>query len=242
MAVSKKNVVGVREGIEGKLIDLVRRNNSQNFSLEIIYNNGGWKVALHDEEAADHDENAADGPAVGEGDSFRDAWSNQTPAYNDKEYNAEDLRDLVLAREFLTGHHSAGNHGLPKKAYLKGSVEIEARKALLRLLRNGKPLDSSLCRWLAALFDPARETSPYSSFDNTPMERRLVFVGRRGRRRQSIRKLEIAIQFRQAMEAEKKRSKPRPRKQILFEIAKRAGVTPRTLETDLAHLQEILGR
>jgi hypothetical protein len=194
MAILKKDVVGVNEGIEGKLIDLIRRNNSQNFSLEIIYKNGGWQVALHDEEAADHDEDAVDGPTAGEGVTFYDAWKTQTPISDDAGRDADYFRDVELAGDFLTGGHSL-NGSFPEKAYLKGSKENEARDALIRLLRNGKPLDVSLARKLAALFDPLPETGTFSSFDMAPVERKLRLIPRKSGLMQNMRKLEMALAF-----------------------------------------------
>jgi hypothetical protein len=125
------------------------------------------------------------------------SWVGQMAIYTqDDEYDSEELDDLALAICLLTGRHD-WKDGLPQKRYLNPDEEFVARKALARLLRNLKPLDSAVRRQLAALFDPETETAPFSSFDSAPIERRLEFKTRHrgGGKTQALRKLEIGIAF-----------------------------------------------
>ncbi len=85
------------------------------------------------------------------------------------ESQLEELDDLRLATGLLIGYHDWSGK-LPEKKYLKQNDEFVARKGLVRLLRNQKPLDQTLRRQLAALFDPETETAPFSSFDAAPVE------------------------------------------------------------------------
>jgi hypothetical protein len=123
------------------------------------------------------------------------SWvSSLTETTNQETEDPEYFRDIKLAGAFLTGGHSTSGDW-PEKAYLKGSEENEARSALIRLLRSGKPLDVSLSLKLAALFDPERETGSLSSFDVTPVERKLVLRPRKSGLTQNLRKLEMALAF-----------------------------------------------
>jgi hypothetical protein len=122
-------------------------------------------------------------------------WSGLEPEPD--EYSYEELDDLRLAVSLLTGEHGLDENDRPTKRYLTPDKEFVARKALVRLLRSPKPLDSALRRQLAALFDPETETPPFSSFDSAPMELRVVIKARHrgGGKIQRIRKIAIAIEF-----------------------------------------------
>ena len=112
---------------------------------------------------------------------------------SEREYNRSDLDDLAAACTLLGGYTIGDEHGLPKKRYLdddSGEAENDARKAIVRLLLNGKPLDVHLRRLLAALFDP--ETPPYTTPDGAPVERKIVFEHKAPRNRETLRELAIA--------------------------------------------------
>src|SRR3974390_620263 len=111
------------------------------------------------------------------------------------EYNGEELNDLKSAIALLSGFTESDKKGLPTKKYYEGKYENEPRKAIARLLRNRKPLDSALRMQLAALFHPDQETAPFSTFEGRPIERKIIFEFRkRGRRREDFRQLEIAYE------------------------------------------------
>jgi hypothetical protein len=58
---------------EGELIDLVRRNDAQNFTLTIASDRGRWRVTTVDLDTG--------GKLVGEGASFTEAWAGQKPSW-----------------------------------------------------------------------------------------------------------------------------------------------------------------
>ena len=61
-----------RHAAEGELIDLVRRNDVQNFTLTIASDRGQWRVTVVDLDTG--------GKLVGEGASFTEAWVGQKPS------------------------------------------------------------------------------------------------------------------------------------------------------------------
>jgi hypothetical protein len=94
------------------------------------------------------------------------------------EYTRDELEDLKRAYDLLGGYAERGEDGLPRQQYFAGDDEIVARRALARLLRNQKPLDSLIRRLLAALIDPDKEQPPYASGWGGPIERELRLSGR----------------------------------------------------------------
>jgi hypothetical protein len=96
------------------------------------------------------------------------------------EYDRDELEDLKLAIGLLAGFSKRIEDGLPTWQYFKGECEIEPRRALARLLRNQKPLDSLVRCLLAALFDPGPKEPRYASFFG-PVDRQLVFTKPGGR-------------------------------------------------------------
>jgi hypothetical protein len=103
-------------------------------------------------------------------------------------------RDLWAAYMLLVGDTVRDEKGRLTKLYLNGDAEIEARRALARLLRNGKPLDSLLRHMLACLFDSRPTGDPVvdTLLDTNPIERQLVFKRDRGSGEQAMRHREIA--------------------------------------------------
>jgi hypothetical protein len=68
-----------RDEAEGDLIDLIRRNEPQNFAVEIVCQNGHWIVTLIDYDIVA--KNPASGKGIGYGNSFTEAWTNITPTW-----------------------------------------------------------------------------------------------------------------------------------------------------------------
>src|SRR6516162_2516430 len=64
--------------------------------------------------------------------------------------------DLQLARELLGGYCDQDRRGRLRSRYLKegSQEEVDARRAIARLLRSNDPLDRQLRTALAGLFDP----------------------------------------------------------------------------------------
>lgn len=60
----------VREKAEAEMLDLIRRQDIQNFSLSVACSNGRWTVVAEDLDGIM-------GRAIGEGVSFAQAWFNQ---------------------------------------------------------------------------------------------------------------------------------------------------------------------
>lgn len=68
-----------RDAAEGDVIDLLRRNDTQNFKLTIVCCEGLWRVTV-----SDHDAMATDPPSdttVGIGKTFTEAWVGQMPSW-----------------------------------------------------------------------------------------------------------------------------------------------------------------
>jgi hypothetical protein len=119
---------------------------------------------------------------------------------------AQELADLKLAYDLLAGIPAKDEKGLPVQKYFEAGSrdELEARQALARLLRNGKPLDSLVRVLLADMFDPA----PYAYFTKSTMfpaearervpDRQIYFknVGRRSR--EDVRRRKLAYEVWQA--------------------------------------------
>jgi hypothetical protein len=66
-----------RDAAEGDLIDLVRRNDAQNFRVTISCLVGRWSV-----EVRDLDTDERQGTCVGSGASFTEAWVSQAPVWS----------------------------------------------------------------------------------------------------------------------------------------------------------------
>ncbi len=148
---------------------------------------------------------------------------------SDQEYDTEELDDLTLATRLLTGRHD-WEDDLPTKRYLDADEEFIGRKAIVRLLLGRKPLDNSLRRHLAALFDP--DPGPSSE----PVERRLVFARRRGRTNQNLRKLQIAV----AVVELRNQQPAMSRDDAINEITERFGFkSTRTVEVALEYLAAV---
>jgi hypothetical protein len=73
---------------------------------------------------------------------------------------AEAAKDRNLALNLLLGIKDGYGRRLPARRYLQynSQEEREARIALARLLRSNVPIDKSIRRGLANLFDPPRTT------------------------------------------------------------------------------------
>lgn len=65
-----------RDAAEADLIDLVRRNDAQNFRVTITCLGGRWTV-----ETIDNDNPDPRLTTVGRGETFADAWHGQDPAW-----------------------------------------------------------------------------------------------------------------------------------------------------------------
>jgi hypothetical protein len=68
-------------------------------------------------------------------------------------------RDEERTIELICGRRVQDKHGLPTRTYLKegSQEELEARRALARILRSSKPLDLGLRCILADMIDPDRD-------------------------------------------------------------------------------------
>jgi len=64
-----------RNEAEGDLLDLIRRNDAQNFSVTIIR----WCVEVIDHDAKQTEPRSD--RSIGEGDSFTEAWQRQVPTW-----------------------------------------------------------------------------------------------------------------------------------------------------------------
>jgi len=140
------------------------------------------------------------------------------------DYNDKELKDLTSAIGLLVGFTELDEKGLPTKKYCEGKGENEPRKAIARLLRNRKPLDSTLRMQLAALFDPNPEERPFSNFEDSPIERKVVFEFRkRGRPREDFRNLAIAYEvfeiWQKAPAAKGKMDA------VIYEVARKFGIS-----------------
>ena len=96
-------------------------------------------------------------------------------------------RDLELAFLLLQGSIGRDGNNRFTESYLEKNepLEIQAREAIVRLLRSQEPLDRSLREMLAGLFEPAPDSYPGG-------ERRIVFEFRkRGNRRHVLRDIII---------------------------------------------------
>jgi hypothetical protein len=114
----------------------------------------------------------------------------------ENEYDEQDLRDLRLSIVLLAG--AWDDRGKPERRYFDETGERAARKAISRLLRNEKPLDSAIRQQLAALFDG--ETH---SFNGDPLERKIVFEFRKagGSKDVTLRDLYLAFDYRTLIES-----------------------------------------
>jgi hypothetical protein len=93
--------------------------------------------------------------------------------------------DLLSARALLDGYVDQDHRGGRRsKYYKKGSrEELDARRAMARLLRSKNPLDRQLRDSLAGLFDPDPSESEQRKIE-------IVFQGR-GKRRDHVRNTQI---------------------------------------------------
>lgn len=94
--------------------------------------------------------------------------------------------DLPLARALLDGYVDEDRRGRRRSKYFKrGSrEELDARRAMARLLRSKNPLERQLRDSLAGLFDPDPPESE-------PRKIEIVFQGR-GKHRDHVRNTQIA--------------------------------------------------
>jgi len=93
--------------------------------------------------------------------------------------------DLQLARILLDGDAHEDRRGRWRSRYLEegSQQELDARRAIARLLRSNDRLDRQLRTWLAGLFDP----------DAPAWERKITIVSRRrGRRVDHVSNTQIA--------------------------------------------------
>ena len=117
------------------------------------------------------------------------------------DYDSQDLADLESALKLLCGFATNDRKGLPTSEFFKAGSpdELYARRALARLLQNGKQVDSSVRRALALLFDPdilddvGSARTPADNAQEINPIRRLEFKNQSGRNREDMRRLQIVI-------------------------------------------------
>jgi hypothetical protein len=68
-----------RDEAEGDLLDLIRRNDAQNFLVTIICMEHRWRVEVIDHDAKQTEPRSD--RSIGEGDSFTEAWLRQEPTW-----------------------------------------------------------------------------------------------------------------------------------------------------------------
>jgi hypothetical protein len=136
--------------------------------------------------------------------------------------------DVKAAYTLLVGDTVRDEKGRLTKLYLNGDAEIEARRALARLLRNRKPLDSLLRHMLACLFDsrPTGDPAVDALLDTNPIERQLVFTRGEGRGNQAMRHREIA----EKVFAERYKHPNKSVTEIEGEIANELGISEQTIK------------
>ena len=119
------------------------------------------------------------------------------------DYNSEDYSDLTLAIRLLDGFTKKDRNDLMVKTYFEASSEedLEARRALARLLMNGKPLDSVVRDCLAVLFCPilssefAKSSASQVKEKRSGSERQIQFKKQSRRSREGDRRLQIALEM-----------------------------------------------
>ena len=144
------------------------------------------------------------------------------------EYDRTELRDLEAGYTLLVGDTARDKKGRLTKLYLNGDAEIEARRALARLLRNGKPLDSLLRHMLACLFDSRPTGDPVVDklLDTNQIERQLVFTRGKGRGIQAMRHREIA----EKVFAERYKHPDKSVTEIEKDVANELGISEETIK------------
>ena len=150
--------------------------------------------------------------------------------------DAKDLADIKAAYDLLEGICDTDEKGLPVAAYLEegSSREIEARKALARLLRNGSPLDSLVRHLLAVLFDPT--PYEYETKGGGPSiaqwrypTRRLVFKGVPGRKRGYLKRLKLAEDVRENILRNNSEHKKISVEEAIAQVADKYGISDKTV-------------
>lgn len=68
-----------RDAAEGDLIDLIRRNDAQNFRVAITCVDGRWHIAINDHDAPQTEPRSD--RLVGAGATFTEAWTNLQPTW-----------------------------------------------------------------------------------------------------------------------------------------------------------------
>lgn len=68
-----------RDEAEGDLIDLVRLNDAQNFTLKITIKNGTWRIVTIDHDARQTEPRSD--MLIGTGSTFTEAWRAQAPTW-----------------------------------------------------------------------------------------------------------------------------------------------------------------
>jgi len=152
---------------------------------------------------------------------------------NDDDYNSNDLADLETAITLLVGRATLDDKGLPVQKYLAAgsTADSDARRALARLLRNGKPLDSLLRMYLAALIDPVASNYPLDperlarEAQESRPERQIQFRHLGRRNREPDRRTKIAI------EVAKLAREYRKLDPAIVEVAQKYGISERTVRS-----------
>jgi hypothetical protein len=146
------------------------------------------------------------------------------------DYDAADLADLRAAYELLDGIAIIDEKGLPRAGYLEpeSEREAEARKALARLLRNGKPLDGLIRHLLAGLFDPSpfeyvTKSERSEIKQSATAARQLIFKSPRGRRTENRLRFKLAIEVSELVSVHGKVEA------AIVEIADRYNISPATV-------------
>jgi hypothetical protein len=105
----------------------------------------------------------------------------------------DELADLKLAIDLLRGFTEQDDKRLPVQKYFEedSKDEINGRKALARLLRNPKPLDSYVRNVLADLFDPLSSDESEAAHE-VRADRQLQFTNVNHRNREDARRAMIA--------------------------------------------------
>jgi hypothetical protein len=158
-----------------------------------------------------------------------------------RDNDAAELADLKAAYELLEGIGSPKSKGkkgkerLPTRAYMKdgSSEDIEARKAITRLLRNGNPLDSLIRHSLADLFDPTpyeyETRSGGSVAQRRYPTRRLVFKGLPGRKREDLQRLKLAEDVREIIFRSNAKQKKISVEEAVAQVVDKYGVSEKTV-------------
>jgi hypothetical protein len=135
----------------------------------------------------------------------------------------ERLADEALALEFLLGRvEKRGGRSFLKYLKQRSKQERKARSALARLLFNSynEPLDEQIVIWLGQLIDP----------DSDETEREFIIQSRSGRPSTAwVTEFDIGFAIEEAVTHNKLTKRGKLTKRAVEEIAKKYGVSERTV-------------